>query len=151
MRILSLIHGKRKSKPPHHHGPSSDLQRDATEYQRNAKRRATWYLKKAAYDYAALYGRAPCWSARRRSVSASDLKTRGEFALTPITLGTVTATLLPHHIETVGARVFFIVDEPGVHWTFNLTVENVRLLANCLTISANEAEALARKAHRRRA
>lgn len=68
----------------------------------------------------------------------------------PVQLGSVQATLGPHHLAGVGALVFLVLDEPGTHCLFNLTAERARLLADALKIAACQAEAIARRAERRK-
>ena len=64
-------------------------------------------------------------------------------------LGTVNFTTTPHHIERIGPRVFLVFEEHGTKYSLNLTTANARLLANCITVGACEAEALERKAHQK--
>lgn len=61
-------------------------------------------------------------------------------------LGPALVTLMPHQIDTIGARVFLILDEPRVHYSINLTPADARALANYLTLAAAEAEAMERRA-----
>lgn len=70
-------------------------------------------------------------------------------ALRTHSLGTANFTTCPHHIEKIGPRVFLTFDEHGAKYILNLTPENARLLAMCLTTGACEAEGLERKARER--
>lgn len=67
----------------------------------------------------------------------------------PLRLGTVTAELLPHRIESVGARLFLVLHEAHEDFVMNLTPEDARRLAMHLQLAACEAEARDRN-HRRR-
>lgn len=69
----------------------------------------------------------------------------------PVQLGNFMATLIPHHIENLGARVFLVLDGTGGHLIANLTLDNVREFETRLKLAILEAEALERKAQRRRA
>jgi len=61
-------------------------------------------------------------------------------------IGPAMATMVPHHIENIGARVFFIMDEPRNRYSVNLTPQDARALAHYLTLAAGEAEAAERRA-----
>ncbi len=60
-------------------------------------------------------------------------------------------TLVPHHIDSVGPRVFLVLDTTQTHNIVNYTPEDLRFLAMQLILAADEASALARTAQRRRA
>ena len=63
-----------------------------------------------------------------------------------VMLGTTPVTFTPHYLLGVGPRVFIDVPEP----VMNLSAEDLRLLGNTVKLAACEAEALARRVHRRR-
>lgn len=70
----------------------------------------------------------------------------------PLHLSNLTVTLVPHHIDRIGARVFLVLDNSaGGHMVDNLTLDNLRDLEGWLKLAILEAEALERVAHRRRA
>ena len=72
----------------------------------------------------------------------SDKKTSGQSHR----VGPAMATMVPHHIENIGARIFFIMDEPRNRYSVNLTPQDARALARYLTLAAGEAESAERRA-----
>ena len=61
-------------------------------------------------------------------------------------IGPALATMMPHYVENVGARVFFIMDEPRTRYSINLTPQDAHALARYLVLAALEAEAAERRA-----
>lgn len=64
----------------------------------------------------------------------------------PLTLGSCSVDFVPHHIEGIGPRVFVIISDSPI----NLTADDARRLAEQLKIAACQAEALQKKAARRK-
>ncbi len=67
----------------------------------------------------------------------------------PLHVGHCTLSLLPHHLHTVGPRVFLVVETPSLHEPVNLTPDQARLLADRLKMAACEAETKTKRALRR--
>lgn len=66
-------------------------------------------------------------------------------------LGSLMVTFIPHYIASVGVRAFLVLDNVNVHVLENLTLEDLRTLETRVKLAILEAEALERKAQRRRA
>lgn len=69
----------------------------------------------------------------------------------PMPLGGLLCTLVPHHIDGVGARVFLVLDSADGHLIENITLADLRAFETRLKLAILEAEALERKAQRRHA
>ena len=88
----------------------------------------------------------PIAEATATKVHAADRETQ---ALQSHRLGQATVTLVPHHIEGIGPRLFLVIEESGVRYPLNLAPAEARELADYLKIAACQAEALERRAHQK--
>jgi hypothetical protein len=79
---------------------------------------------------------------RHDHILEPDKKTSGQAHR----IGPAMATMVPHYVEHVGARVFFIMDEPRTRYSINLTPQDAHALARYLVLAALEAEAAERRA-----
>lgn len=75
-----------------------------------------------------------------------EIKTLREQSREPVSLGDCSAQFLPHYLAGE-ARVFIVIDDKAL----NLTATKARLAAQRLTLAADEAEAMQRRAQRKRA
>jgi len=57
-------------------------------------------------------------------------------------LGAANFTIVPHHIEHIGARLFLILQEHDAGYRLNLVPGDARFIAYCLTIAVRVADAI---------
>ncbi len=67
----------------------------------------------------------------------------------PLHAGRYTLSLLPHHLPTIGPRVFLVIERTDLHEAVHLTPDQARRLAERLKMAACEAETKTKRALRR--